>query len=145
MVTLRYADLSPEQRASVDLQLARHNAVHPASIPERVLQAQCEAGLEERGFERSTPERLERLLEEGGGGCRGIYVHLTDTQRNSILLDLLVLHRSGRFWMDELKRDEREKPTLRQRALLYLFGGQVFTDARAYLARMDKRIEEAER
>jgi hypothetical protein len=65
---------------------------------EREIQATVEAWLRQRGYWPRSPDWLG-----GGKPERGWYIHLNETKRNPILLDLLVIGLDGRCVEIELK------------------------------------------
>lgn len=82
------------------------------AMQERELQRVCERWLTLHGFRRRTPDEIKRP-----GPCAGWFIHLHDTKRNPIVLDLLILFPNGRYIEVELK-SQTGKPSDEQRALI---------------------------
>ncbi|MCE9616457.1 MAG: hypothetical protein K8T26_19460 [Lentisphaerae bacterium] len=96
------ANIQEQVRAKLAAEeAARRPAVPTASgpaEPEAKLQAAAERYLQARGYARRAPKAIQRH-------ARGRwFIHLTDTERNPILLDLLILDsRRGAYLELELK------------------------------------------
>ena len=65
---------------------------------ESEIQNEVESWLILNGFERRTPDSIKR-----GKPKAGYFIHLHEAKRNPILLDLLILSNSGRYFELELK------------------------------------------
>jgi len=81
-------------------------------MAEKELQGLCENWLTLHGFRRRTPEEIARQ-----GHCAGWFIHMHETKRNPIILDLLILFQSGKYIEIELKTSTG-KPSEEQKALL---------------------------
>lgn len=67
-------------------------------IAEKELQRDCENWLRLHGYKPRSPEFIR-----SGAPEKGYYIHLHETQRNPIILDILILGVDGRFIEVELK------------------------------------------
>ena len=86
---------------------------------EEQIQATVEAWLRQNGYYPRTPEYI------GMTGRKGWYVHLNETKRNPILLDLLILSSSGKWVEIELKTAAgRIRPM--QTAIMQTTGARAF-------------------
>lgn len=72
---------------------------------EKELQSQCENWLRQHGYYPRTPAWINSLNVESD--FRGWYIHLHKTQKNPILLDLLIIDRDRNYIEIELKHEAR--------------------------------------
>lgn len=115
---------------------------------EAVLQSQCETVLQWSGFYRRTPKMIEAVAAGKMANFKGWFIHLHKAQGNSILLDLLILHKDGRYVEIELKTAEG-KLTKCQREILAVSTGHGTSDLvrslDSFKARLDIFLREAAR
>lgn len=69
-----------------------------ADAREKALQRDCENWLRLNGYKPRSPEFIR-----SGAPEKGYYIHLHETQRNPIILDILLLGLDGRYLEVELK------------------------------------------
>jgi len=89
---------------------------------EKELQRQVEQWLRLRGYHRRSESDINTV-----SGVRGWQVHLKETRRNPILLDILLLGSDGRFTEFELKVPPIRWSGEAQKALCLKYGKPVFT------------------
>ena len=89
--------------------------------PELILQADCEAWLEQLGFW----PRSDEAIAHNKIPPKGWYYHLNECEHNPCLLDLLVMHNDGRYIEVELKA-KGGKLSPKQRVLCETCGRPVF-------------------
>jgi hypothetical protein len=103
---------SPKTRQELGVHTQEERIAKADVIAEKDIQVTCENWLTLQGFRRRSPEDIKRP-----GPCAGWFVHLHETKRNPILLDLLILFPDGQFVEVELKT-KTGKPSPEQDALL---------------------------
>lgn len=86
---------------------AKTVSIEVSSLPttrrtEADLQARCERWLQSKGFYPRTQKCLDNISQS----LLGWYVHLAQCEGNPLLLDLLILHRDGRYLEVELKTEK---------------------------------------
>jgi len=98
-------------KACADLNKGKLSPGHPGLKPdpnagekrvmalEKELQTQVEQWLTLRGYRRLTADNAQRDPTD----CRGYFGHWTQSKRNPLMLDLLILNDAGRYLMLELK------------------------------------------
>jgi hypothetical protein len=113
--------MRPADRQSLGIQTPAELSAAYEAATEREIQRTVEAWLRQHGYYPRTPEFLDGKAQPDH---RGWYVHLHETKRNPILLDLLVIRRDGGRWIEiELKTSAgRVRP--QQQAILNA-GGPV--------------------
>jgi hypothetical protein len=109
---VKLQDLPPQFQAQVARKLAEQVRPSAPVATEADLQAEVEAWLAGRGYARRTPAEI--LTRDSAGRWQ---VHLVETKRNPILLDLLLMDHRGRYLEIELKTPTGD-PTPAQAALL---------------------------
>jgi hypothetical protein len=92
--------MRPEDRKALNVQAPAELAQAYEAATEREIQRTVEAWLRQRGYYPRTPEFLDG---KDMPDQRGWQVHLHETKRNPILLDLLVIGLDGRCIEVELK------------------------------------------
>jgi hypothetical protein len=90
--------MSPADRKSLGLKTDHEKQVANDAKAESEIQRDVENWLRQQGFWPRTPAYLDGKEPE-----RGWYIHLYNTQKNPILLDLLILCNDGRYVEVELK------------------------------------------
>ena len=111
--------MSPKQReelglVSTSMAAQRRETALLKSIKddEKRIQRTVEAYLVQLGYERRTPENIGRGMPRSGW-----FIHLHETKRNPILLDLLILSHTGKYLELELKTKDGAVRT-EQKALI---------------------------
>jgi hypothetical protein len=92
--------MRPADRQSLGIQTPAELSAAYEAATEREIQRTVEAWLRQHGYYPRTPEFLDGKAQPDQ---RGWYIHLHETKRNPILLDLLVLRMDGRWIEIELK------------------------------------------
>ena len=104
--------LSEQDRKELNVRLPEEVASKNEAQVERNLQNDCENYLRLQGFWPRTPEWIAQ-----GRPPKGWYIHLRESKRNPILLDLLILRNDGRYLEIELK-SESGRTTDEQKSIL---------------------------
>ncbi len=89
--------MNPADRHTLGILLPDERLAKTECRIEKRLQRDCENWLTLHGYRRRTPEEIRRP-----GPCVGWFIHLHETRKNPILLDLLIL-RGGSYKEIELK------------------------------------------
>ena len=109
---VKIQDLPPSYQSQATRQLAARPIPRAPAVAEADLQAEVEAWLAARGYARRTPAEICARATRGRW-----QVHLIETKRNPILLDLILFDARGRYLEIELKTETGD-PTPAQAALL---------------------------
>jgi len=107
---------------------------------EKEFQSRVEDWLRLRGYYRRTPTDISQIVK----APRGWQIHLHQTKRNPILLDILLLSHDGHCTEFELKRSPIRWNGDEQRTLCEQYGNPVFTSFEAVVAHVKKWEREHE-
>jgi hypothetical protein len=116
---LRKQGVDPSQIPGMPVDPARLKKIEAKA--EREMQTQLEGWLHIQGWHRRSPGDIKEEAPP-----RGWQIHLHETQRNPILLDILLLCNDGRHLEFELKTPEGKWSSEEQRILCVCHDHEVF-------------------
>jgi len=96
--------MRPEDRKDLGVATASERDEKIAGREEAAEQKVVENYLRLHGFLPSTADMIRTVAKVG------YYIHLNDTRKNPLILDLLILHRDGRYLQIEMKVRDKFQP-----------------------------------